>query len=256
MYITRIIISFLMIAGLSGCGHFAKNYQANPVLESSDLLNVEKTAVDPDKLKNKIKAVKDAGENEKVALRDELLQELIRISDNVCSLHEATIMSNANTWNVSTGTISGVFSALGTVVGGEATKAGLAAAATITNSTRELVNAEVYSNAFSFTIVRAIELSRTDYRGKMAAQKKDTMDAYSVQEGLIDVQEYHRRCSFYYGLLEVTKALDYRKPSKNEVAAKIEVLKKQTWFVDESDQKGPAHKKLEELSLQMLDARD
>ena len=211
-----------------GCSYVAKNYEADPILEQqTDLLNTETNMIDVGKLKTRIGAISNSTNNKKEKDRNRLIFEIVSISDRVCSLHQAHIISNVNTWNVATGTLTNVFSALGTVLGGVTTKASLAAAATVSGSTRSLVNQEVYVEAMGTTIVRAISIAREREYAKIVKKSRGSIDDYSLSESLRDIQEYHRRCSFYYGVLEVSKALDQRKKTKAEIDNDIAGLQEQ-----------------------------
>ena len=44
---------------------------------------------------------------------------------------------------------------------------------------------------------------------------------------LIDIQTYHNSCSLVSGLVEITRALDNRKPSRDELERDIVVLKEE-----------------------------
>ena len=202
-----------------GCSHFAATYEADPIFVESDLFDSKSQTVNSKELKSRVMHIKLPAD------RDDLLFEIIRISDKVCSLHEAHIVAMSNAWNLSTGSLTSVFSALGTVVGGEIAKAGLAAAATVTNSTRSLINEEVYVKTLAPIIVRSIETARSSYRKNILAHRGVELKDYSIEEGFLDIQEYHRRCSFYFGLIEVSKALDSRRSSKRDIDAEIEVLR-------------------------------
>lgn len=215
-------IFIVAVSGLSliGCSTVAKPYEANPIMEQqSDLLEEGKDVVNVEKLHAKVIAATDK------AKRDELMNELITISDRVCSLHQAKIIANANTWNVAAGTTTSLLSALGTVLGGTVTKTALAAAATFSSSTRSLVNEQVYIETIGTTIVRAISVAREKYYAEIESGMTKEFDKYTVAKGLRDVQEYHRRCSFYYGLVEISKSLEQRKKTKNEIGNEIKTLK-------------------------------
>jgi len=213
----------LLIASLYGCAGY---YEADPLFkQQSNLLvdNTDEIIVNADELKKRVDKVNDS-----TVLRNQLIEELLTISDRSCAKHHSHIISNLNTWNVSTGTLSTLLSSIGAVTGGESAKAALSAGAAFTNSTRSLVNEEVYAKALGTTIVRATVSAR---QKKMADIRKgmltENIKEYSTQQGLRDVYNYQNRCSFYYGLLEITKALEERKPTKSEILNSISLLKTQ-----------------------------
>ncbi|WP_374500096.1 hypothetical protein [Zoogloea sp.] len=219
-----------VVALLEGCGTVAEYYRADPIMRRNlssgapSYYSKDGNSVD---VTNPEFATKVASINTKDG-RNQLVRELMSVSDDVCELHKAKIIANSNTWNISTGTISSVLSGLGSVAGGEATKAGLSAGAALTNATRSLVNQEIYANSLATTIVRAIELKRTEARSAIetALEGKD-IASYPVWTAIYDIDEYHRRCSFINGLVEVTRALDTRKESRAQLLFRIQVLKNQ-----------------------------
>ncbi|UAA38330.1 hypothetical protein KIH87_16830 [Paraneptunicella aestuarii] len=241
------ILIILMLVGLYGCSSVSGLYEADPLFkQQSDLLEADTDIVDVKKLQQRVNAVSDEKS------RNALLEDLLTISDRSCARHQASIMAGLNTWNVSTGSLSNLLSAVGTVVGGESAKAALAAGATFTNSTRSLVNEEVYAKALGTTIVRATVSAREKQFAVISKGMSSSMDDYSVQSGLRDVYNYQNRCSFYYGLLEITKALDQRKRSKSEIEdlifrlnAKSDELKNRGGDVSE------INKKIEALILEL-----
>ncbi|OIO27858.1 MAG: hypothetical protein AUJ60_08535 [Nitrospirae bacterium CG1_02_44_142] len=244
-------IFIVAVSGLSliGCSTVAKPYEANPIMaQQSDLLEDGKDVVNVKKLEGKVKAATD---KEK---RNALMNELITISDRVCSLHQAKIIANANAWNVATGTTTSLLSALGTVLGGTVTKTALAAAATFSNSTRSLVNEEVYIETIGTTIVRAISVAREKYYAEIESGMTKEPEKYTVAKGLRDVQEYHRRCSFYYGLVEISKSLEQRKKTKNEIGNEIQTLKTHLENNKDKTDMKDISKKINSLILEQVEA--
>lgn len=213
-------ILICVVCILSACGTVPGYYEADPIFrEPTGLLQDKTDIVDMTKLNSRVMAV-DSKEK-----RNELIIDLVTISERMCSRHQSSIIANANTWNVATGSITNFLSALGTVVGGEATKAGLAAGASLSSSTRSLVNNEVYAESVGTTIVRAINVAREKYFAEIKKGMSEPLKHYTLKSGMRDVQEYHRRCSFYYGLLEVSTALEQRKKTKAEIDSSTKYIK-------------------------------
>ena len=208
----------------TACSIIPDSYQANVLFnQGSDLLdNSDKKidVVDQKALEDRVSAVNN------YLTRNQLIDELLSISDRSCSRHHALIMANANSWNVSTGTLSTFLSVVGTVTGGETTKAALSAGAAFTNSTRSLVNEEIYAQAIGSTIVRASMSAREKQLAEIeVGMREQDIQVYSIQQGLRDVYNYHDRCSFYYGILEITQAIENRKRTSSEIVNSLDSLK-------------------------------
>lgn len=82
----------------------------------------------------------------------------------------------------------------------------------------------MYLEAVGTTIVRAISVAREKYNAKIKTKLTQKYSDYSSKQAIRDVQEYHRRCSFYYGLVEISKSLDQRKKTKAEIENDIRGL--------------------------------
>jgi hypothetical protein len=186
-------ISLLLLSGYEVNKVLRGAFEADPLFtQQSHLVKVKdkKYIVDFEVLQ---KSINDATDN---IMRNALLEELITISDRSCASHQSVILANSNTWNVGTGALSSLFSAIGTVAEGESVKAGLAAGAALTNSTRSLVNEEVYAKALGTTIVRATMSAREKQLAAISNGMGEPLSKYSVKKGVRDIYNYHNRCSF------------------------------------------------------------
>jgi hypothetical protein len=109
----------------------------------------------------------------------------------------------------------------GTVAAAEAAKSALAAAATGVTGVQAAMNEQIYQQLFVGTIVNTIDGSRTEKLAEITAQRGLSIEAYSVDDMIRDVQQYHQSCSFYEGLVllhetvianrELTKEIDSAK---------------------------------------------
>lgn len=251
----KLILQIYLIFLISGCSLVPNYYEADPIFkQQSNLLKDDDDGyviqVDSEKLKNR------ADEANDYLLRNQLLEELLTISDRSCSRHHATIIANVNTWNIATGTTSTLLSAIATVTGGATTKAALSAGAALTNSTQSLVNEEIYAQAIGPTIVRSTISSRQKKLAEIEeGMREKDLGVYSVQHGLRDIYNYHSRCSFYYGLLEITQAIDERRRSRSEIMNALDLLKSEA--KDALANKRSVEKlntRIEELSLELENA--
>lgn len=150
-----------------------------------------------------------------VAERDKFISTAVVLSDEKCALHKAAILANTSVWNVGTGASSILFAGTASVLSHAKTVADLSAAAAATSGIQSLVNKEVYADAMGTTIIRAIEVARAKKRAPIISGLGDK--DYSAYKALVDLRAYHDACSLMAGLTEVTKALDNREPSQNEL---------------------------------------
>lgn len=160
--------------------------------------------------------------NDNKAKRETLISDMIALSDKKCSWYKATVMANANVWNISAGTATILFAGAASVIPHAKTAADFSAAAAATAGIRSLANQEIYADALVTTILRAIDVKREK---KFAVISTGLLaDSYSVATAVRDVQTYHDSCSLVAGLVEVTSALDNRKKSRAEVERDIKSL--------------------------------
>ena len=210
---------------LTGCRSGGGLHKTDSMFQMDSNLLVEKSnRVDMEKLKSKIVSINNANLVEKKLKRNNLLNELIMISNEQCNIHKGSIFRNQATWNIGIDTVTNVLSVLGTVANGEAIKANLAAGASFVGSTKNLVSQEIYMKQLSQTVIMALDNARAVYGEKISLGMSKPYVDYPVYAALTDIQEYHRRCSFYYGLVEISKALSNKKPTTKELTLKIDQL--------------------------------
>ncbi len=221
----RHVIVLLVISIVSGCEMLAKNYLPDEIMTQSeaDFIN-EDGIIDLSKLNLKHYSQK--------ADRNEVIAKAISLSDQKCTLHKAGIISNSHAWNVGTGTASILFAGTASVISHAQTASELAAAAAATTGIQSLVNKEVYADALGTTILRSIDISREKRKAVIEQGMNKEPSDYSMSTALVDIQAYHDSCSLMAGLVEVTKAFDNRRPSRNELDRDIEILKNQLANID------------------------
>lgn len=216
---------------LTGCSKIAANYRVEPVLKpiTSDNSYITfkdgETYVDTNHPEFQ-KALKDANDRTK---KQKMAFMLMSLSDESCEQHKSLIISNSNTWNIGTGTVTSLLAGLGTVVGGESAKAALSAGAALSNSSRSLVNEQVYANSLATSVLRAIELKRDAVKKQIYAGLKDDKSAknYSAYQMIYDIDYYHQQCSFMVGMVEITTALANRKPTQSDIKDQIQFIEQQ-----------------------------
>lgn len=212
-----VVISFF----LTGCESIAKNYLPDEIITQSRLDGSYITKEGLVDL-SLVTSAKFDGSSNQVA-RNELIAKAVSLSDQKCTLHKAVIISNANAWNVGSGTAAILFAGASAIVSHARTASELAGAAAASTGVQSLVNKEIYADAMGTTILRSIEIGRT--KSKAVIQQGMRNADYPISVALMDLQAYHDSCSLMSGLVEVTKAFDNRKPSRNELERDISVLK-------------------------------
>ncbi|MBU6951272.1 MULTISPECIES: hypothetical protein [unclassified Hahella] len=230
---------------LSGCESIAKNYLPGELIlpaknSSSHPYITDEGMIDLSQLNLK--------SNSKT-YRNQVMSQAIALSDRKCTLHKAGIISNANAWNVGTGSAAMLFSGTASVLSHAKTAGNLAAAATATSGIQSLVNKEVYADALGTTILRSIDVARSKHKAVLEAGMKNTTADYPLSLAVLDMQAYHDSCSLMAGLVEVTKAFENRSPSRNELKRDINYLGERIASIREAQRSGVTLTKDEQDSL-------
>ncbi len=226
---------------ISGCQTLAKNYLPDDVFHQTSTPQykyvTDSSTIDVSLLGD----MKDYEGSENKSKRNEVISKAISLSDQKCTLHKAGILSNANTWNVGASSLSILLSGAAAVLNHAQTASELAASAAATTGIQATVNKEIYADALATTILRAIDSIRTQKKAVLETGMGE--NHYTLSQAIIDIQAYHDSCSMMAGLVEVTRAIDNRKPSRNELERDIQILEQKIKNLNESISVSPEKKK-------------
>ncbi len=159
-------------------------------------------------------------------LRNELQGVILLRSNAICDQHKGDILSQAALTNLTLGVGSTATSALGAVLAGVHAKTNLAATTAFLTGSQSLLNQEFYQKQFAGTIITAINTNRANKKTEIDQKRPQTIAAYSIDDALLDAQEYHYRCSFYSGVSQVTKAVERQdQTSRAKLIERIDALR-------------------------------
>ncbi|PKH33668.1 hypothetical protein [Shewanella sp. ALD9] len=222
------LLFIIIVTLIQGCGTLAKTYLPDQLIADNDY-GTEAQPIPYFNPEGEIKLTTQdiINLNANKEQRKAFIAQAILSSDNKCTQHQATIISNGNAWNVSMGSLSMLLTGTAAVISHAQTAAELAAGATAVTGIQSIANEEIYANAMSTAIVRAMDVSRTKSRAvinQKILEEDDDEKFYSLENALVDIQRYHSQCSFMAGLVEITKALEQRKLSSQELLYKQKQL--------------------------------
>lgn len=169
-------------------------------------------------------AYEDAKGDASGVKRNDLMDHLIKNSGNICEAHKAGIISTASAANLGLTEVSTVLSGLGAILTPASTVRALSGAATITSATNANISQAAYQSLVAEAIVASIEQAREEKDSHLSLNRKKSLTDYSVDQMLVDVDDYHHACSFYQGLVTLTKAVDRISPTSAELQARIDAL--------------------------------
>jgi hypothetical protein len=204
---------------LLGCGNLARNYVPSELMTASVDKSAAPYVTEGERVDlSKVDLSLLDGEAKKVE-RVRFIATLTTLSDKKCEAHKATIMSNANNWNVATGVATILFAGYASIANSATAAANSAAAAAATTGIQGQVNQEVYQGKLSTAILRAIDAARakTYARVSQGLEKTD----YPTVQLVSDVNRYHASCSLMAGVTELTNAIENRKKSRAEIEGNI-----------------------------------
>lgn len=220
----RKILFVIMITIIQGCGSLGNTYLPDAVMADNNE-NIPYFNSDSEI----ILSVSDISAlNSDNTKRKAFIAQAILSSDKKCTQHQANIISNSNSWNVGMGSLSMLLTGTAAVISHAQTAAELAAAATAVTGIQSIANEEIYANAMGTSIIRAMDVSRAKSLAiidqKILTESTDSTKIYTTENALVDIQRYHSQCSLMAGLVEITKALEQRKLSTQEILLKKKQL--------------------------------
>lgn len=174
-----------------------------------------------------IKGDKDGDKDEARRLRNRLQQEIFNRSHLICEAHKAKILANKAFYDFTFGVTSTVMSAVSAAVGGEALKTGLSTVSAIASSTRTAIDAEFYQDLLAVSIVREIDKMREKELKQIIKKQKYPIDDYTLSQAIHDAQIYHSKCSFYQGVVELTRDKKPEIKTKEDLTNEINALEEE-----------------------------
>ena len=158
--------------------------------------------------------------------RNALTSKILLLADDVCLQHKADIQGTATNLNLGLGSATTLFSGASTLATGTSA-ATLSAFATASNSTRSLVNEEVYQKAFSASILLAIDSDRASKKAPIVTGMKSSTTDYPIEMAIQQINEYHQSCSFVNGIEVISKSIQQRQKTKSQIQSEMEYVKEQ-----------------------------
>lgn len=217
--VSRAVASAAMLTlALPACSRLADNYEINPVMVTSDkagnaasgmVVQADGKAVFrpfdigsgtlPDNQCGYSKAVAD--EN----CRNRLMDHLIMLSDQRCAGHKAAIEATAAGTNFGFSAITTLLGGAGAIVTGADAARALAGAAGATSGVHANWNESIYQKNVATAIVAKIDANRKGILRDMITVRNDKGVIYTVDAMLADIYRYHDSCSFYSGLMSLSR---------------------------------------------------
>lgn len=138
--------------------------------------------------------------------RNRLRAILLEHSDRIFSQHKAAVQAFQNDSNLLFDWTSLITSGLSAAFVPGVTTQALATTSTITQGLQASMSDRVYLKFIAPRILRECDLAREAFRAEIDSRTLEPCTTYTVDDMLHDVQTYHERGSFMYGVMVVATA--------------------------------------------------
>ena len=156
--------------------------------------------------------------------RDNIIEELLTASDMQCNAYQ---YKEEDEEEETDGIYTSIFNIAGKYIGLDIAKDAIEAVSTIADMQQKKSNQDKYAQALKPNIIMAVQVSREKYLQKIKAKQQQGLKQYGIFEFEKDLEAYDKRCSTYYGLIEINKALkmSMQAPTKESQRIKVEEVK-------------------------------
>ena len=206
------MFSAAMLVAFSGC------------VKTSMLVESETAQKSDDEFSTNLKRYKGAFKQVETRVeRDSVIEELLTASDMQCNAFQYKADEEEET----DGIYTSIFNIAGKYIGLDIAKDAIEAVSTIADMQQKKSNQDKYAQALKPNIIMAVQVSREKYLQKIKAKQQQGLKQYGIFEFEKDLEAYDKRCSTYYGLIEINKALkmSMQAPTKESQRIKVEEVK-------------------------------
>jgi hypothetical protein len=161
--------------------------------------------------------IKNADSKDK---RNNLIKEIIEASNMECNAYQYSLLNEKPKENSTTSLYTSLFKSISSYIGLDIAHEAISAISSMQNIPKSQNIQEKYQKALTPNILKAIEISRAKYSKKIQKNMKDDIKKYPIRQALYDLDNYDKHCSAYYGMIEITNALNKQQTtpqSKNQI---------------------------------------
>ena len=163
-------------------------------------------------------------------IRNRLQTRLMYVSDRICDDHKAEVLGFRTTSNLLLSLITTFTGTAGGLASGSAANA-LSGAAAATNATRSAFNEEIYQRLLVPAILRTVDQRRKEKEQEIVARRERDgvpvkTEKYNVDDAVRDALNYHELCSFYQGIVALTKGTERTMSTRAELRQQADDVRK------------------------------
>jgi hypothetical protein len=210
----KIILFLPLVVLLAGC------MRVDQVIDTTTALTAQKKEdknfhTDLQRFEDELNSVKTKEQ------RDRLVDQLITASNMECNTY---LYKTAGEPEEETdGVYTYMFKTVGKYIGWDIAKDAIDAVSAISDVGEKKRNQDKYTQALKPNIIKAVQIARKKYLQKIQTHKQLGLQEYPVAKVKEDLEAYDKRCSTYYGLMEITNALEKQQDQSDQKAKSIDI---------------------------------
>jgi hypothetical protein len=207
----KIVLFLLLVVLLTGC------LRVDQVIDTSALVTQKKDKnfhTDLQRFEDEFNSVKTKEQ------RNKLTDQLITASNMECNAYQ--YKTTAESEEGTNGVYTYMFKTVGKYIGLDIAKDAIDAVSAISDMGTKS-NQDKYTQALKPNIIKAVQIARKKYLQKIQEHKQLDLQEYSISKVKEDLEAYDKRCSTYYGLMEITNALEKQQDQSNKEIKSINI---------------------------------
>ncbi len=202
----KIVLFLPLIILLVGC------VNVNQVIDTTALVPEKKDTsfhTDLQRFEDELNSIKTKEQ------RNKMIDQLITASNMECNAYQ---YKTTNEEEETSGVYAYMFKTVGKYIGLDIAKDAIDAVSAISDMGQKS-NQDKYTEALKPNIIKAVQIARKKQLQKFQQHKELDLQTYPISKVKEDLEAYDKRCSTYYGLMEITNALE----RQDEVAKSIDI---------------------------------
>jgi hypothetical protein len=208
--LARVVIVGLIVFAFAGCG---EPYRIDPLIrlrgEDDDKKPPQPLDLDRMQFREDIGVAGAptayARAAASVVERNRLQAILLAHSDRIYAHHVSDVLGFRSGLDSSLDLAATITAGIGALTTGGTTPNVLSGSAAMLNAGSSQIHSDIYQRLFVPAIVRKTEEGRAQIAASMARKRRQPLNVYTVDDMIADLMEYHRRGSFFYGVMALAE---------------------------------------------------
>ncbi len=153
--------------------------------------------------------------------RNRLIDQLVTASNMECNAYQYKTTSESE--EETDGVYTYMFKTVGKYIGWDIAKDAIDAVSALSDIGEQKSAQDKYTQALKPNIIKAVQIARKKYLQKIEKHKQLNLQEYPISKVKEHLKAYDKRCSTYYGLMEITNALEKQQDQSDEELKSIDI---------------------------------